>query len=179
MRAAVPILAALVLALATTARAEVTEVADHGFRSLHTLQMNAPAKKVWDALLQPGRWWDPAHTYSGSARNLTLEARAGGCFCETLKNGQVQHLTVTHIRWPEQLTLTGGLGPLAAQGVAGAMVVTVKPSPGGSTVTMSYAVGGWSAVPFQTLAPAVDGVLAGQMTRLKLHVETGRPDALK
>ena len=177
MRAAVLVLAAL--ALTTTARAEVTEVAAHGFRSSHTLQVNAPAKKVWDALLQPGRWWDPAHTYSGSARNLTLEARAGGCFCELLKNGQVQHLTVTHIRWPEQLTLTGGLGPLASQGVAGNMVFTVKPAPNGSTLTMSYAVGGWSAMPFETLAPAVDGVLGGQMARLKLHAETGRPDALK
>lgn len=179
MRAAAAGLAALALGSAGAARSEVTDVSANGFRSSHVLQVDAPAQKVWNALLQPGRWWDPAHTYSGAARNLTLEAQAGGCFCETLKNGEVQHLTVTHIRWPEQLTLTGGLGPLASQGVAGNMVFTVKPSGAGSTLTMSYAVGGWSAMPFPTLAPAVDGVLAGQMARLKRHAETGRPDALK
>ncbi|HEX8569628.1 MAG TPA: SRPBCC family protein [Caulobacteraceae bacterium] len=167
------------LAVGTAAQAEVTDVAAHGFRSSHTLQVAAPPKKVWDALLQPGRWWDPAHTYSGRAQNLTLEAKAGGCFCETLKDGYVRHMEVGHIRWPEQLTLTGALGPLAAEGVAGNMVFTVKPSGGGSVLTMSYAVGGWSAMPFDKLAPAVDGVLAIQMGRLKRHAETGRPDALK
>jgi uncharacterized protein YndB with AHSA1/START domain len=173
------VIAAGALALAGPARAEVKAASADGFRSSHSLSVAAPAAKVWQALLQPGRWWDPAHTYSGSARNLTLDARAGGCFCETLKTGQVQHLTVTHIRSPEQLTLTGALGPLAVQGVAGSMVFTVKPAGSGSTVTMSYAVGGWSDMPFPTLAPAVDKVLAVQMARLKQHAETGRPDALK
>src|SRR3546814_9802807 len=35
-------------------------------------------------LSQPGRWWNGAHSYSGSAANLRLEPVAGGCFCEAL-----------------------------------------------------------------------------------------------
>ena len=37
-------------------------------------------------------WWDPSHTWSGSAKNLTFEPKAGGCFCEKLADGgSVQH----------------------------------------------------------------------------------------
>ncbi len=164
------------LASAGAVRAEVTGVSASGFRSAHTVEIAAPPKRVWDAVLQPSRWWDPAHTYSGNSNSLTLAAEAGGCFCETLKDGRVQHMTVSHIRWPERLTLTGALGPLAAEGVAGNMVVTVAPSGRGTKLTLSYAVGGWSSTPFERLAPAVDGVLGVQVARLKRLAETGRPD---
>jgi uncharacterized protein YndB with AHSA1/START domain len=134
---------------------------------------------VWDALLQPARWWDPAHTYSGAAANLTLDPDAGGCFCETLKNGKVRHLTVSDIRSPERLVLSGGLGPLGPEGVAGSMLVTVKPSGTGTALTLTYTVGGFSSMPFERLAPAVDGVLGVQVGRLKRLAETGRPDTPK
>ena len=165
------------LALGGAAHAEVSGVSASGFRSVHTVEVAAAPKQVWDTLLQPARWWDPSHTYSGKATNLTLEPKAGGCFCETLKDGEVQHLTVSHIRWPQRLTLTGALGPLASEGVAGNMVVTVAPSGQGTKLTLSYAVGGWSSMPFEKLAPAVDGVLGVQVGRLKRFAETGRADS--
>jgi uncharacterized protein YndB with AHSA1/START domain len=167
------------LASAGAATAEVTGVAPHGFRSAHTVQVAAAPGRVWDALLQPARWWDPSHTYSGKAASLRLEPRAGGCFCETLVNGEVRHMTVSDIRRPERLVLTGGLGPLGPEGVAGSMLVTVKPKGAGSELSLSYSVGGFSSMPFERLAPAVDGVLGGQVARLKRLSETGRADAPK
>lgn len=122
------------LVSAGSAGAEVTGVAPHGFGSAHVVQVAAPPERVWNALLQPARWWDPSHTYSGEAARLRLEPRAGGCFCETLANGKVRHLTVSDVRRPERLVLTGGLGPLGPVGVAGSMLVTVKPA-GGSRRT--------------------------------------------
>ncbi len=65
---------------------------------------------------QIGRWWDPAHTFSGQAANLTIDPRAGGCFCETLTTGSVQHMIVSHIDAPRMLVLQGGLGPLGTHG---------------------------------------------------------------
>ncbi|HEX2493499.1 MAG TPA: hypothetical protein VHK24_06950, partial [Steroidobacter sp.] len=36
------------------------------------------------ALADIAKWWDPEHTYSGDARNLTLDTQVRGCFCEKL-----------------------------------------------------------------------------------------------
>src|SRR5437660_7971563 len=57
--------------------------------------------------------------------NFTIDAKSGGCFCEKLPTGSVQHMTVTHVEAPRLLLLQGGLGPLAHLGAAAAMEWTL------------------------------------------------------
>ena len=85
--------AILVLAVAGTASAEVKSVTANGFEVATTGTIAAPADRVYAALGEVGHWWDPSHTFSRDAANLSMELRAGGCFCERLKDGgSVQHL---------------------------------------------------------------------------------------
>jgi hypothetical protein len=72
--------------------------------------------------------------------------RAGGCFCERLKDGgSVQHLQVVYAAPGKGLRLRGALGPLQMEGVDGTLAWTLKPAEGGTSVTQSYAVGGYNA----------------------------------
>jgi uncharacterized protein YndB with AHSA1/START domain len=173
------IVAALVVvaALARPARAEVVDAGVTGFSVKATADVNAPIDRVFRALTeQIGRWWDPSHSFSGSAANLSIDPRPGGCFCETLPTGGVQHMTVTHINRPNTLVLQGGLGPLGTLGVAAAMEWQLKDDNGRTSVQMVYNVGGYLKGGFTQLAPVVDGVLGAQVKRLKAFAETGRPE---
>ena len=78
----------------------------------------APPEEVFRALTEDvGQWWDSNHTYSGSSANLSLDPRPGGCFCEQIEGGGVQHMEVSQV-WPgKTLVLLGGLGPLQPMGV--------------------------------------------------------------
>jgi uncharacterized protein YndB with AHSA1/START domain len=160
---------------ATAAQAEVTESAPHGFQVRHVVEVAAPPARVWDALVEPGRWWDPEHTWSGEARNLRIEAKPGGCFCEDLPDGGVLHMTVTYVKRGAQLDLYGALGPLHFEGVDGGMAIKLTPAGQGTRVEMTYTVGGFAKGGLQTWTGPVDGVLGTQFARLKRFVETGRP----
>jgi uncharacterized protein YndB with AHSA1/START domain len=141
------------------------------------LAVAAPPAKVYDALTRDiGRWWDPAHTYSGDSRNLSLEARPGGCFCEQLPaGGGVEHGRVVLVMPGKRLRLAGGLGPLQESGVSGALTWDVAEREGATELTLTYAVGGYRQGGLQGLAPIVDSVLAGQVRRLKSFAEKGTP----
>jgi uncharacterized protein YndB with AHSA1/START domain len=168
---------AVLLALAVPSHAEVIGAGENGFSVKITTEVNAPMTAVFHALSQQvGRWWDPAHTFSGSAANLTIDPRAGGCFCEALPGGGVQHMVVTHVNAPTTLVLQGGLGPLGTMGVAGAMEWTLEEGNGRTRLQMVYNVGGYTPGGFAQLAAAVNGVLDAQVKRLKAFAETGRPD---
>lgn len=85
MRSNTVTLAILFAILAVPLRGEVIESTAAGFLVRHTAAINAPPAKVYTALTDGvGRWWDPAHTLSHDARNLSLDAKPGGCFCERL-----------------------------------------------------------------------------------------------
>src|SRR5438046_10172975 len=97
------------------------QVTPTGFVVKIEVNINAPAAKVYDALVgQIGSWWNPEHTYSHNSKNLSIDARPGGCFCEKLPNGGgVEHLRVVYIVPRETVRFSGALGPLQASGVAG------------------------------------------------------------
>src|ERR1044072_9518323 len=64
------------------------EISPNGLLVKFDLSINASAAKVYDASTgQVGSWWNPEHTYSHDAKNLSIDARPGGCFCEKLTNG--------------------------------------------------------------------------------------------
>ena len=102
-----------------------------------------------------------------------MELRAGGCFCERLKDGRsVQHLQVVYAAPGEGLRLRGALGPLQMEGVDGTLSWTLKPAEGGTSLTQSYVVG---PQPHGAMAPRVDRVLDEQLQRLKSFVEGKSP----
>ena len=168
----------LVLVLASgPAAAAIVDAQPGGFQVRSEAVIAATPDKVYAALVQPGLWWSSEHTYSHDARNLTLDAKAGGCWCETLPSGgSAQHMRVVYADPGKALRVAGGLGPLQGLGVQGVLTWSLKPRPeGGVTVTQSYVVGGYAPGGLAALAAPVDQVLGGQLARLKAYVETGRP----
>lgn len=167
---------ALVLACAGETRAEVVSSASNGFEVRETAHIAAKPNAAYAAIIAPSRWWDSAHTYSKSAANLTLDARAGGCWCESLADGgTVQHLIVVLAMPAKTLRLRGALGPLQGLGVDGAMTWKISPSQTGSDLELTYTVGGYTKDGLDKLAAPVDGVLGDQVQRLKQFIETGSP----
>jgi hypothetical protein len=157
---------------AGSVEAEVVGVSANGFEVREQLHVELPADKIYEAIVSPARWWDSAHTYSGNAANMTLDARAGGCWCEKLENGgSVQHLQVVYVAPGHALRLRGALGPLQAMAVDGAMTWTLKSTPKGTDLSLTYAVGGYSKDGFAALSTAVDQVLADQVARLRISLQ--------
>lgn len=169
--------AGLSLTSVDPARAEVVDVQPHGFQVRTVVEVGAEPDAVWAALTRKvGRWWHPQHTWSGEARNLSIDLRAGGCFCERWKGGQSAHMTVGQVLGRRKLQLVGGLGPLQGEGATGAMIFAIEEAPGGSKLTMTYAVSGRLSGGAEQWAPIVDQVTALQVGRLKAFAETGSPE---
>lgn len=167
-------LAILILA-AIPGMAEVVDSASNGFTVKTTLQIQAAPDAVYGRLIQVGDWWSSRHTFSGSAKNLSIEEKPGGCLCEKLPNGGARHMEVIYIAPGKRLVLSGGLGPLQAIGATGAMSIDLAPAEGGTKLQVTYAVTGYLAAGMNTWAAPVDSVLAEQFTRLKNLVEQGDP----
>jgi uncharacterized protein YndB with AHSA1/START domain len=167
--------AAAVLALlhAPPSGAEVIDSAASGFTVRHSVTISRPRAEVYSAAVgKIGSWWSDDHTVSGRAANLYLEPRAQGCFCETLgEQGGVVHMTVTFVNPTVMLRLSGGLGPLGLMGVNGNMTWEFTDSAAGTTLTWSYAVGGYSPGGLEQIAGAVDRVLTEQMNRFRQFLE--------
>lgn len=158
------------------ALAIVATLTANGFGISLETSIDAPRDRVYRALVQDvGAWWSSDHTYSGNAKNLSIDARPGGCFCERLPAGGVEHLRVIYVKSGEMIRFSGALGPLQGSALAGSMTWTLMPAEGRTKVMLSYAVGGFRDGGFADIAPAVDAVLSGQLQRLKHFVETGKP----
>ena len=168
--------AALTLA-ANAANATVVEATPNGFQVKASAEIAAPAAKVWAALSEIGAWWDSAHSWSKDAKNLTLELKAGGCWCEANLpgGGAARHLTVLLVMPQRQAVLEGTLGPLMFSGTAAHLVWALTEAGGKTTLTQTYYVGGYYPGGLDKLAAPVDGVLTAQLARLKAYVETGKP----
>jgi uncharacterized protein YndB with AHSA1/START domain len=166
----------LALAVAGPAAAEVKSVTANGFEVATTATISAPPDRVYAALGEVGHWWDPSHTFSRDAANLSMELRAGGCFCERLKDGgSVQHLQVVYAAPGQGLRMRGALGPLQTEGVDGTLSWMLKPGEGDTNVNLSYVVGGYIRSGMEQWAPRVDRVLDEQLQRLKSFVEGNSP----
>ena len=153
------------------------EIGPNGFLVKFDVTINAPAAKVYDALIgQVSSWWNPEHTYSHDAKNLSIDARPGGCFCEKLPNGGgIEHLRVVYVAPPQVVRFSGALGPLQASGVAGSMTWKLTGAADSTRLDLAYSVGGFIPGGFDKMAPAVEAMLREQLDRLKLFIETGKP----
>ena len=158
------------------ASAEVVAALANGLEIHETAHTSASPDKVYAALLLPAQWWNPEHTFSGNAANLSLDARAGGCWCETLPDGgSVEHLRVVYVQPGKLLRLRGALGPFQGLAVDGVMTWTVKGVAGGTDISFTYVVGGYAKDGLAGMAGMTDKVLGGQVDRLKRFVEGELP----
>lgn len=166
---------------APAARAEIISAAPAGFSLRHVAEAPGVAPPtVWAALSDVGKWWDPEHTYSGDARNLSLDPVVQGCFCEKLSlYSALEHARVVYAQPAKMLRMVGALGPLQEFGVAGSMTWQIEAAGGGSRITVTYNVGGFADRPLADWAPIVDEVLGVQVKRLGRFLVTGNPAAAK
>lgn len=157
-------------AMTQCAFAEVTASSPTAFTARSEVTVAGDAERAWKALTAIEKWWSPAHTFSGEARNLSLDAKAGGCFCERWDGQSVQHATVAAVMalgGEKTLRMIGGLGPLQAMGVVGVLTFTVKPMQGGAAVSLEYRVSGDVSAQLGALAPGVDAVLVEQLSHFE------------
>jgi uncharacterized protein YndB with AHSA1/START domain len=162
-----------VLLLGGYSSAEVADLSVNGFEVKETAHVAAAPDKAFAALLQPARWWTSEHTFSGNAANLTLDARAGGCWCESLSDGgSVEHMRVVFLSPGKVLRMRGALGPFQSLAVDGVMTWAVKPSANGADISVTYAVGGYSKDGFDKLSKAADQVLGVQIERLRKLIDS-------
>lgn len=179
----VPIFRNFVLAsvfVATPAVAEVVQSSPAGFEVRHSATVAVAPEKAWPIVVAPRLWWDKDHTYSDDSTNLTLDERAGGCFCEKLPNkGAVEHMRVVYIQPPRMIRMVGGLGPLQAEAADGTMAITLTKEGAGTRIDMTYVAGGYIRAGADKLAPVVDRVLAQQLAGLKAALDGATPAAAK
>lgn len=166
------------LAAAGAARAEVVGATASGFELKQTVHIAVSAGRAYAALVQPTLWWSPSHTFSGSASNLSIDPRAGGCFCEAMPNGgSVQHMTVVAALPGQELTMRGAMGPFQGRGVDGAADLSLKPAGDGVDLTLTFEMGGYMSEGMAAWAPRADAMWASQLARLKRYLEAGAPGA--
>ena len=179
-------IAAVALLSATPLHAEVVASSDAGFVVRHAADVTASPDESWEELVKPARWWSGKHTYSGDAANLSLDALAGGCFCEVLLSevspraaprGSVEHMRVVNAEQPRVLRMSGALGPLQSEAVQGTLTVVLKPIDGGTRIMWEYVVGGYMRYPTAQMAPLVDAVIGEQFSRLAAKLG-GKPVAV-
>jgi len=171
------IVAAASAALGVAAEADTSNVSPNGFTSNFRDEVSATTDGVWQAIVQLPRWWSGQHTYSGQASNLSLDAQAGGCWCERWGDGQsVQHGQVVLVQPGRVIRMFASLGPLQELAVQGVLTIVTSAQDGKTLLRMTYRVSGDASAGLEKLAPVVDQVIGVQYRRLKTLAETGRPE---
>ena len=170
------------IALAAFAGTSVAAVKDQsaaGFTLENEAVVAADADTAWNALVDDvDRWWPKDHTWWGAESKLSIDARAGGCFCEIDGDRQAQHLQVVFTDPGKLLRMTGGLGPLQGMGLQGVLEFRLEPvqGPDGderrdmTRIVLHYRAGGYAPDHIGAFAPVVDGVQATQLKGLVDHI---------
>ncbi len=169
-------IAAFLLAGAAV-RAETSDVSPSGFTITYAMVVDADPQKVYQAFTQLPKWWNSAHTWSGQASNMSLDAQADGCWCERWGDGaSAVHGRVLLALPGSALRFQAGLGPLQEIPNAGVLTFGTARRDGATRLRVTYRVAGAPEANLDKLAPAVDGVIGEQVKRLKVFIETGKPD---
>ena len=174
---AAPVVLAAMALIPANADADVVDRFATGFTVKTIVSVAAPPDRVYRDVVNVGAWWDKEHTYSGDAKNLSIVAQPGGCFCEKVPGGgAVEHGRVVNISPNKLLRLSAAVGPLQELGVAGSLTWQIEPGAQGtgSTLTMTYAAGGYAPGGLDKLADIVDSVLSQQVQLLKAYTERSR-----
>jgi hypothetical protein len=163
----------LIAAMTGIASAAVTDSGPTGFTVKIAVHVQAPPAEAYRKFVRNvGDWWNSSHTFSGSAKNLSIEEKAMGCFCEKLSDGgSVRHMEVVTIMPSKMIVMTGALGPMQSLAVAGNMKVQFSPEEGGTRFELTYAVVGYLPNGMNTFAGPADVMLTDQVARFKSYAE--------
>ena len=146
------------------AMADVKTKAPDGFVIQVKGEVALDRDAAWARLLDLGLWWSGAHTYSGDAANVKLDAMAGGCWCELWAGGEVEHGRVVMVMPMSVVRVNTALGPLQGMGVSGALTLTLSDgAAGGTAITLDYVVNGSSLSGLDGVAGPVNQVLSEQV----------------
>jgi uncharacterized protein YndB with AHSA1/START domain len=178
MRTSIVAAIAIVAAMAFgTASAEVKDSAPNGFTIENSQVVPVDAATAWKALVDDvGRWWPKDHTWWGDASKLSIQARAGGCFCEIDGEQQAWHMTVTFVDPGSTLRMTGGLGPLQGMGLDGALEWRFAKAAEGTKITLWYRAGGYTPDDISKFVPVVDKVQGQQLGGLADYLRAEAKD---
>lgn len=170
---------ALALLGAGNAAAAVKDAAPNGFTIENEQVVAVDPGTAWKALVEDiDRWWPKDHTWWGAASTLSIDPRAGGCFCEIGRDGkqQAQHMTVGFVDPGKTLRLLGGLGPLQGMGLSGAMEFRLSPGQdGGTRIVLHYRTGGYTPDDLSKFAAVVDKVQGLQLGGLTDYLRRREP----
>lgn len=158
------------------AAAATSEVSPTGFIVSLRYDVNATPHRVWESLGEIGKWWNPRHTWSGDAANLSLSRQASGCYCERWGANSVEHGRVIYAAEDSVLRLQGALGPLQALAVDAVLTFAIAQKDGKTVLQVTYRVSGNASAALQDLAGPVDGVIAEQAKRLVAYAESGKAE---
>ena len=179
------------LLAASAGQAKVVETGAERFVTRDTASVKTAPLATWLALIKPGEWWNPQHSWSGDAKNMTLTPQGGGCFCERIPvgdtgnssamEGSARHAEVLQAFPMKVLRMRGGFGPLQGEPATGVLTITLKEVPGGTRILWEYNVGGPMRYKVAEIAPAVDAVMTEQLKRLQAYLgaieDNGAEDA--
>jgi hypothetical protein len=162
--------------LALPVRAEVKDATASGFTVENSSVVAVDAATAWQALVgSVDSWWPKDHTWWGRSGKLTIDAHAGGCFCEVAGERQAQHMQVVFADPPRLLRMIGGLGPLQGMGLSGVLEWRMTAVDGGTRITVWYRAGGYSPDDLGKLAAVVDSVQALQLGGLANYLRDRIP----
>ncbi|MGH8082419.1 MAG: SRPBCC domain-containing protein [Lysobacter sp.] len=184
-KAGIRITLSAVLALAATSAADaaVKDVAANGFTIENEQTVAVDPATAWKALVEDvDHWWPKDHTWWGAASTLSIDPRAGGCFCEIGRDGKQQalHMTVGFVDPGKTLRLLGGLGPLQGMGLNGAMEFRLSPGKdGGTRIVLYYRAGGYTPDDLSKFVPVIDKVQGLQLAGLAEYLRKPRAAAAK
>lgn len=172
--AASPLLVA-VLFHAAPAAARVLDSSAAGFTVENTAIVPVDAKAAWDGLVKHvDQWWPKDHSWFGKDGKFSIDARAGGCFCEVAGARQAQHMAIAFVDPAHLLRMVGGLGPLQGMGLSGTMDWTLEPVEGGTRITLHYVAGGYTTTDLARFVPIVDQVQGLQLGGLAGFLSKGK-----
>ncbi|MBU1325681.1 MAG: hypothetical protein KJ676_10595 [Alphaproteobacteria bacterium] len=159
--------AALFAAVAGPAAAEIVSRSENAFTLKFTGRTALGPAGVPTALSQLPLWWDPAHSYSGDATNLSLDLSPGGCWCEKLEDGTDFDHGRTLSVVPGEMRFHAPFGPLRSMATKADLVVTYPLVDGVVTPTWTFVVEGPGV---GAMADPVDAVMAGGFSRWIGHM---------
>jgi hypothetical protein len=166
------------LSACAVARAEVSQASPSGFIVTERREVSAAPASLVKAMEHVADWWGDTHTYSERAANLSLEARAGGCFCERWADGSVEHARVIYAA-PGIVRLSGALGPLQGLAVSGVLTFAIQAPEGGARdssknlLVVTYRIGGGEAADMQRLPAMVDAMMGETTDKLARYLGAG------
>ena len=167
------LLSIAVLSVGTPASADVVARHADGFTLRYGVALETTPDDILTALGNLPNWWDGAHTYSGSADNLSMSLAPGGCWCEALADGKTfEHARVVSVDPAGKVVMNAPLGPLSGTATRADLTYSWAPEDRAWRVTVDFAVEGPG---LGGMADAVDGVMQAGFERLARYIETGKP----